>query len=172
MPWQPAEGPACPPGRPNRADQRSCQRGPHCTFLGSIAALLVVETRRRSPSVGNPLLPARAEGTSLWINPCTFHERRMYLPSSTFHTAHAVEVIMHVTSARVCMTPLACARGEHQYVSDIEVEKEQAASTLHTRIPPNMAWNRLYRPPYAFYAAWASSWLCLLCCEKHHSCSL
>ena len=31
---------------------------------------------------------------------------------------------------------------------------------------------RLYRPPYAFPAAWASCWLCFLCCEKHHSCSL
>ena len=36
--------------------------------------------------------------------------------------------ITHVASARVHMTPLACARGEHQYVSDIEVKKEQAAS--------------------------------------------
>ena len=35
-----------------------------------------------------------------------------------------------------------------------------------------MAWSRLYRPPYAFCAAWASCWLCFLCCEKHHSCSL
>ena len=52
------------------------------------------------------------------------------------------------------------------------VEKEQAASTPHTRILPNMAWSRLYRPPYAFRAAWASCWLCFLCCEKHHSCSL
>ena len=37
--------------------------------------------------------------------------------------------ITHVASARVHTTPLACARGEHQYVSDIEVEKEQAVST-------------------------------------------
>jgi len=34
-----------------------------------------------------------------------------------------------VASARVHTTPLACARGEHKYVSDIEVKKEQAAST-------------------------------------------
>jgi len=66
------------------------QRGPHCTFLGSIAASLAIETRRRSPSVGNPLLPARAKGTSLWINPCTFRERRTCLPSSTFYTARVV----------------------------------------------------------------------------------
>ena len=32
--------------------------------------------------------------------------------------------ITHVASARVHLTPLACARGEHQYVSDIEVKKE------------------------------------------------
>ena len=80
--------------------------------------------------------------------------------------------ITHVASARVRMTLLACAWGEHQYVSDIEVEKERAASTPHTRIPPNMAWRCLYRPPYAFRAAWALCWLCFLCCEKHHSCSL
>ena len=37
--------------------------------------------------------------------------------------------ITYVASARVHTTPLACARGEHQYVSDIEVEKEQVSST-------------------------------------------
>ena len=37
--------------------------------------------------------------------------------------------IMHVASARVHTTPLACAWGEHQYVSGIEVKKDQAAST-------------------------------------------
>ena len=37
--------------------------------------------------------------------------------------------ITHVASARVHTTPLACARGEHQYVPDTEAEKEQAAST-------------------------------------------
>ena len=52
------------------------------------------------------------------------------------------------------------------------VEKEQSASTPHTRIPPNMTWSRLYRPPYVFRGAWASCWLCFLCWEKHHSCSL
>ena len=80
--------------------------------------------------------------------------------------------ITHVASAHVRMTLLECARGEHRYVSDIEVEKERAASTPHTRIPPSMAWRSLYRPPYAFRATWASCWLCFLCCEKHHSCSL
>ena len=37
--------------------------------------------------------------------------------------------IMHLASARAHTTPLACAQVEHQYVSDIEVKKEQAAST-------------------------------------------
>ena len=60
---------------------RTRQRGPHCTFLGSIAASLAVETRRCSPSVENPLLPARAEGTLPWINPCMFHEQRACLLS-------------------------------------------------------------------------------------------
>uniref|UniRef100_A0A8C4QX71 Nucleophosmin n=1 Tax=Eptatretus burgeri TaxID=7764 RepID=A0A8C4QX71_EPTBU len=40
-------------------------RGPHCTFPGSIAASLAVERRRRSPYVGNLLLPARTEGCEL-----------------------------------------------------------------------------------------------------------
>jgi len=44
------------------------------------------------------------------------------------YSAHG-SAITHVASARVHTTPLACARGEHQYVSDIEVEKEKAAST-------------------------------------------
>ena len=66
------------------------QHGPHCTFPGSIAASLAVETRRRSPSVENPLLPARTEGTSSWINPCTSHELCTCLLSSTFHTVRAV----------------------------------------------------------------------------------
>ena len=74
----------------------------------------------------------------------------------------------HVVSARVRPILLACARGEHRYL----VEKERTAFTPHTRILPNMAWSRLSRPPYAFRAAWVSCWLCFLCCEKHHSCSL
>ena len=69
---------------------RARQRSPHCTFPGSIAALLAEETRRRPPSVENAPLPARTEGTSPWINPCTFHERHTYPPSSTFHTVCAV----------------------------------------------------------------------------------
>ena len=43
--------------------------------------------------------------------------------------------ITHVASARVCMTPPACVRGEHQYVSDIEVEKECAAFYLAHSYP-------------------------------------
>ena len=76
--------------RRSTSSLRARQRGPHCTVPGSIAASLAVEMRRRSPSVENPLLPARAEGTSPWINPCTFHERRTCLLSSTFHTVRAV----------------------------------------------------------------------------------
>jgi len=86
-----------------------------------------------------------------------------HIPYSTRGSA-----IMHVASAHIRTTPLACVWGEHQYVSDIEVEKEQAVSTPHTRIPPNMAWSRLYRPPYAFRTAWASCLLCFPCREKHH----
>ena len=87
------------------------------------------------------------------------------------YIAHG-SAITHVASARVHTTLLVCARGEHQYVSDIEVEKEQAASTLHTRILPIMAWSCFFWPPYAFLAAWASCWPCFPFCEKHHSCSL
>ena len=105
VPWRPAEGPACPLGRPTSADQRACHRGPHCTFPGSIAALLAIETRRRSLSVGNPLLPARAEDTSLWINPCTFRERRTCLPSSSFYTVRGIRPLRTwpaLVFARLC----------------------------------------------------------------------
>ena len=37
--------------------------------------------------------------------------------------------ITHVASARVHTTPLACARGEHQYVLGIVVKKDQATLT-------------------------------------------
>ena len=37
--------------------------------------------------------------------------------------------ITHVASTHVHTTPLVCVRCEHQYVSDIEVKKELAAST-------------------------------------------
>ena len=105
------------------------------------------------------------------INPCTFHERRTCLLSSAFHTVRVVRPLR--TWPSLVFTRLRQrVRGEHRYVSDIEVEKEQAASTSHTRIAPNVAWTRLYQPPYAFRAAWASCWLCFLCCEKQHSCSL
>ena len=43
--------------------------------------------------------------------------------------------ILHAVSARVRTTPLACARVEHQYVSDIEVEKERAAFYLAHSYP-------------------------------------
>ena len=104
----------------------------------------------------------------------SMHVSRAVYVSAFEHIPYSAcgSAITHVAIAHVHTTPLVCARGEHQYVSDIEVETERAASTPHTRIPPNMAWSRLYRPPYAFRAVWASCWLCFLCCEKHHSCSL
>ena len=104
----------------------------------------------------------------------SMHVSRAAYVSAFEHIPYSARgsAITHVASTRVHTTLLACAWGEHQYVSDIEVKKEQAASTPQTRIPPNMAWSRLYRPPYAFRAAWASCWLCFPCREKHHSCSL
>ena len=51
--------------------------------------------------------------------------------------------ITHVASARVHTTQLACARGEHQYVSDIEFKKGTSRFYSHTRILPNMAWSSL-----------------------------
>ena len=86
---------------------------------------------------------------SMHVSQAVYVSAFEHIPYSTRGLA-----ITHVASARVHTTPLACAWGEHQYVSDIEVEKEQAASTPHTRIPPNMAWSRLYRPSYVFRAAW------------------
>ena len=56
--------------------------------------------------------------------------RAAYLPAFE-HIPNSVRspAITHVARARLHTTPLACARGELQYVSDIEVKKEQAAST-------------------------------------------
>ena len=79
--------------------------------------------------------------------------------------------ITHVASAHVHMTASVCA-GRTPICIRYLVEKERPAFTSHTRIPPNVAWSRLYRPPYVFRAAWVSCWLCFLCCEKHHSCSV
>ena len=113
---------------------------------------------------------AASEGRRCIAMDKSMHVSRAAYVSAFEHIPYSARgsAITHVASARVHTTLLACAQGEHQYVLDIEVEKEQAASTPHTHIPPNMAWSRLYRPPYAFYAAWVSCWLCSLCCEKHH----
>ena len=75
---------------------------------------------------------------SMHVSRAAYVSAFVHIPYSAHDSA-----ITHVASARVCTTPLACAWGEHQYVSDIEVEKEQAASTPYTRIPPNMAWSSL-----------------------------
>ena len=63
------------------------------------------------------------------------HVSRVAYMSAFKHIPYSARglAITHVASARVHTTPLACARGEHQYVSEIEVEKEQAAST-HTHV--------------------------------------
>jgi len=60
----------------------------------------------------------------------TMHASRAAYVSAFKHIPYSARgsAITHVASARVHTTMLACARGEHQYVSDIEVEKEQAAS--------------------------------------------
>ena len=63
------------------------------------------------------------------------HVSRVAYVSAFEHIPYSVRgsAITHVASARVHTTPLACAQGEHQYVSDIEVKKEQATST-HTLV--------------------------------------
>ena len=109
---------------------RARQRGPHCTtFPGSIAASLARETRRRSPSVGNQLLPVRAEGTLLWINPCMFHERRTCLPWSTFHRARVVRPLR--TWPALAFTRLRQrVHGVNTNMCRVlRLNKEQAAST-------------------------------------------
>ena len=117
---------------------------------------------------------AASEGRRYIAMDKSMHVSRAAYVSAFEHIPYSVRgsAITHVASACIRTTPLACARGEHQYVSDIAVEKEQATSTPHTRILPDMAWSRLYWPPYAFRAAWASCWPCFPCREKHHSCSL
>ena len=60
---------------------------------------------------------------SMHVSRATYVSAFEHIPYSARGSA-----IMHVAHARVHMTPRACARCEHQYVSDIEVKKEQAAS--------------------------------------------
>ena len=110
---------------------RARQRGPHCTFPGLITVSLAAEMRRHSPSMENPPLPARTEGTSPWINPCTFHERRTCLPSITFHTVHTVPQLR--TWPALAFTRLRQrVRGANTNMCRVlRLNKEQAAST-HT----------------------------------------
>ena len=83
---------------------RACQRGPHCTtFPGSIEASLAVEMTRRSPSVGNPLLPARAEGTLLWIISCIFRAVRVDPPWPTWSVLAFARFCWHVRGTNTDM---------------------------------------------------------------------
>ena len=164
--------------------------------------------------MGNPLLPARAEGTLLWINPCMFRAVRADPPWPTWsvlafarfcwsvrgantdmcqilrkcdtksravHSCPALYDNKVVSGVRVCLRAhsIQCAwfghyaRGQRSRLHDSTsvfagrtpicirylVEKERAAFTSHTCILPNVVWSRLYRPPYAFRAVWASCWL-------------
>ena len=94
-PGRPVEGPACPLGRSTSVDQHArSARTNVARTVHSLAQSQPCWPQRRedmnSPSVENPPLPARTEGTSPWINPCTFHEQRTCLLLSTFHTVRAV----------------------------------------------------------------------------------
>ena len=112
---------------------RARQHGRHCTFHGSIAASLAVETRRRSPSVENPPLPVRTEGTSPWINPCTFHEWRTCLLSSTFHTVRAVPPLRTWPALVFTRLRERVHRANTNMCWVLRLKKEQAAST-HTLV--------------------------------------
>ena len=61
----------------------------------------------------------------------SIHVSRAAYVSAFEHIPYSVcgSAIKHVASTRVHTTPLACARGKHQYASGIEVKKDQAAST-------------------------------------------
>ena len=148
------------------------QRGPYCTFPRLDCSF--AGRRDEKTFTIRAESAAASEGRRYIAMDKSMHVSRAAYVSAYEHIPYSARgsAITHVASARVHTTPRACVWGEHLYASDIEVEKEQAASTPHTRIPPNMAWRRLYRPPFAFRAAWASCWLCFLGCEKHHSCSL
>ena len=134
---------------PRASDQRRStrsfyarQRGPHCTSPCPIAASLAAEMRRRSPSVENPPLPARTEGTSSWINPCTSHERRTCLLSSTFHTVHA-QLRHYARGQRPRSHDSASVRaGRTPICAGHRGRKGTSRFYPHTRILPNMAWSR------------------------------
>ena len=150
---------------------RARERGPHCTFPGSIAASLAVETRRRSPSMENPLLPARTEGTSPWINPCPFQERRTCLLSSTFHTVRAVPPFRMWPSLAFTRLRERVRGANTNMCRILRLKRNKPLLPAHS-YPAQHVMESAYRPPYAFRAAWASCWLCFPCREKHHSCSL
>jgi len=120
---------------------------------------------------------ATSEGRRYIVTDKSMHVLQAAYVSAFEHISYSARcsAITHVASTRVRMTLLAC----QICVGDTTpicvrylVKKERTAFTSHTRIPPNVAGSHLYRPPYAFRAALASCWLCFLCCEKHHSCSL
>ena len=56
----------------------------------------------------------------------SMHVSRAAYVSAFEHIPYSARssTITHVASARVHMTPRACARGEHQHASGIEVKKE------------------------------------------------
>ena len=75
---------------------------------------------------------------SMHVSRATYVSAFEHIPYSARGSA-----ITHVASARVHMTPLACAGGEHQYLSGIEVKQRTSRFYPHTRILPNMAWSAL-----------------------------
>ena len=75
----------------------------------------------------------------------SMHVLRAAYVSAFEHSPYSARgsTIMHVASARVHTTPLACAWGEHQYALGIEVKQRTSRFSPHTRILPNMAWSAL-----------------------------
>ena len=88
---------------------------------------------------------AASEGRRYIIMDKSLHVSRAAYMSAFEHIPYSARgsAITHVASARVHMTPLACARGEHQHASGIEVKKRTSRFYPHTRILPNMVWSAL-----------------------------
>ena len=88
---------------------------------------------------------AASEGRRYIVMDKSMHVSRAVYVSALEHILYSAwgSAITHVASAHVHTILLACARGEHQYMSNIWLKRNAPLLTLHTRIPPKVAWSPL-----------------------------
>jgi len=159
MPWRPVEGPACPLERPNSTDQRA----PTWPALYNIPLLDRSFAGRRDDKTFtiHGESAAASEGRRYIVM-----DKSMHVSRSTRGSAMA-----HVVSVRGRPILLACARGEHRYVSDIWL-KRNAPLLLHTLVSRPTSRGVAFIGLRTRFVQRGRRAGCVSCCEKHHSCSL